>query len=120
MKKLIIANWKMNPETSEEAKKLVSSIEHRMATVAEHTEVVIAAPFVFLPTLSHSVHHVKLGAQNISWLDRGAMTGEISAVQLQPWKVQFVILGHSERRLFLGETDSVVNAKIIIALKNKL
>ena len=120
MKKLIIANWKMNPKTIEEAKKLASAIEHRLAAVSDHTEVVICTPYIFLPAMSHYVHHTKLGAQNISWQESGALTGEISAEQLKPWKVEYAILGHSERRLYLGETDSVVNAKIITALKHKI
>ena len=120
MKKLIIANWKMNPQTVEEARHLVSAIEHRMSSVVDNVEVVICAPFVYLPALSHYTHHLSLGAQNISWVEHGAMTGEISASQVKQWKANYVILGHSERRLNLGETDSIVNAKIFTALKYKL
>jgi len=120
MKKLIVANWKMNPQTLAEARKLVSSCEHRMNTVSDHTEVVMCTPFVFLPALTHYTHHVKIGAQNISWQESGALTGEISGQQLNNFKVSHVIVGHSERRLYLGETDSVVNLKIIMALKHKI
>src|SRR5437870_3989253 len=119
MKKLVIANWKMNPRTLDEASRLISSWQHR-AHVLEHTEVVVCAPFLFLPGLSHRVSNVKLGAQNVSWAFSGALTGEISAAQLKEWKVEYVILGHSERRLYLGETDSVVNAKLQTALKHRL
>jgi triosephosphate isomerase (TIM) len=120
MKKLIIANWKMNPQTVEEARRLVSSFEHRMHAVSGHTEVAICPPFVYLPAFTHYVHTLKLGAQNSSWVEHGAMTGEISPAQIKQWNVEYVILGHSERRLYLGETDSVVNAKIISVLKNKM
>lgn len=120
MKKLIVANWKMNPQTVEEAKHLVASIDHRSRSVDAHTEVVVCPPFVYLPALMHSVSKVSLGAQNMSWADGGPLTGEISASMLMQWKVNFVILGHSERRLSLGETDSVVNAKVIAALKHKI
>jgi len=120
MKKLIIANWKMNPQKLEEARRLVSSLSYRMHLMADHTEVVICAPFVFLPGLMHHAGHIKLGAQNLSWAAAGPFTGEISAQQLKQFKVEFVILGHSERRLFLGETDSVVNAKISACLSNQL
>src|SRR6185436_11747194 len=120
MKKLIVANWKMNPQTLDEARKLVSSFEHRMPTVLAHTEVVACVPSVFIAALSHYVHNAKLGAQNISWADAGALTGEISASQLKQWNVQYVILGHCERRMYMGETDTVVNAKILAALKNKI
>ncbi len=120
MKKLIIANWKMNPQSVDEARRLVSSLEYRMHAVSGHTEVVICPPFVYLPALTHYTHGIKLGAQNVSWVEHGAMTGEISPAQVKQWNVHYVILGHSERRLYLGETDSVVNAKIISALKYKL
>src|SRR5256885_669908 len=120
MKKLIIANWKMNPQSVEEARRLVSSLEHRMATVSDKTEVVICPPFVYLPAFAHYFHHLKLGSQNVSWVEHGALTGEISPAQIKQFNVQYVILGHSERRLYLGETDSMVNAKIATSLKNKI
>jgi triosephosphate isomerase len=120
IKKLVVANWKVNPQTIDEARRLISSFEYRMHAVAEHTEVVICAPHVFLAPLAHFVHATKLGAQNVSWIEHGAMTGEVSAGMLKNWNVSYVILGHSERRLYLGETDSIVNAKIITALKYKL
>ena len=120
MKKLIIANWKMNPQTIQEARSLVSSLEHRMHAVSAYTEVVVCAPYVFLPALSHYTSKIILGAQNCSWEEQGALTGEISARQLGLWNIQYVILGHSERRIYLGETNSIVNAKIITALNNKI
>lgn len=120
MKKLIVANWKMNPQAAPDAKRLVALIEHRMHAVSANTEVVVCPPFVYLPALMHYTKGVELGAQNMSWADAGALTGEISAGMLKQWGVGYVILGHSERRLYLGETDSVVNAKITEALKNKI
>lgn len=120
MKKFIVANWKMNPQTVEEARKLVASWEHRMHAISDHVEVVVCAPFVYLPALAHYTHEIKLGAQNVSWGDTGALTGEISVLMLKQWKIQFVILGHSERRLYMGETDSVINAKIMEVLNHKI
>jgi triosephosphate isomerase len=120
MKKLIIANWKMNPDTLEKARVLVSSLEHRMHNVYAKTEVVVCPPFTFLPPLMHYSHMMQLGAQNMSWAVAGPFTGEISAAMLQNFKVNYVILGHSERRLYLGETDAMVNAKIIAALNAKM
>jgi triosephosphate isomerase len=120
MKKLIIANWKMNPDTIEQARVLVSTLEHRMHQVAPKTDVVICPPFTFIAPLSHYSHLTHLGAQNVSWALSGAFTGEISTTMLKNWKTQFVILGHSERRLYLGETDSMVNAKVIACLNAKL
>ncbi len=120
MKKLIVANWKMNPKTIDEARKLVSSWEHRVSTVSGHVDVVVCAPFVYLPALSHYTQGVLIGAQNASWEELGALTGEVSALMLRQWNVKYVILGHSERRLYLGETDSMVNAKILACLKQKI
>jgi triosephosphate isomerase len=120
MKKLIVANWKMNPQTMDEARKLVVPLEHRMHLVSEKAEVVICTPYVYLPAFSHYLHYLKLGAQNISWDASGALTGEISPDQITQWNVEYVILGHSERRIYLGETDSVINLKIINALKHKM
>ena len=94
MKKLVIANWKMNPESLDEARKLVSSWEHRMHLV-KNAEVVVCAPNIFLPALFHYTHNVKLGAQNMSWEEKGAFTGEISPTQLKPFKTEFVLFVHS-------------------------
>lgn len=120
MKKLIIANWKMNPDDLATARVLVSSLEHRMHQVFDKTEVVICPPFTLLAPLMHYSHMTSLGAQNMSWAAGGPFTGEISAAQLKNFKVNYVILGHSERRLYLGETDSMVNAKLIAALNAKI
>lgn len=120
MKKLIIANWKMNPDTVEQARILVSTLEHRMHQVYSKTDVVICPPFTFLAPLSHYSHLSHIGAQNVSWAASGAFTGEISAAMIKNWRAEYVILGHSERRLYLGETDSMVNAKIIACLNAKL
>lgn len=120
MKKLIIANWKMNPESVEQARVLVSSLEHRMHMVFEKTEVVLCPPFPFLAPLMHYSHMTQIGAQNVSWAEKGAFTGEVSSSMLKNFRVNYVILGHSERRLYLGETDSMVNAKLIACLNAKL
>ncbi|MBI2356286.1 MAG: triose-phosphate isomerase [Candidatus Doudnabacteria bacterium] len=119
MKKIVVANWKMNPEKLEQARILVLSLEHRVNQL-DKVEVVVCAPYIYLPPLSHYCSLTKLGAQNVNWLAKGSLTGEISAVQLKSFRVSYVILGHSERRLYLGETDSMVNAKIITALKYHL
>src|SRR5687768_16811164 len=100
MRKLVVANWKMNPQTAEEARKLISAWEHDLRRMDDSVEVVVAAPFVFLPGLSTLVKQVQLGAQNASWQDKGALTGEISPKQLVELGVSHVLLGHSERRLF--------------------
>lgn len=120
MKKLIIANWKMNPDTVAEARSLLLPIEHKMHLIEKNVDVCVCPPAVFLAPLNHTSHKVTLGAQNVSWLDSGALTGEISSAQLKQWKVKYVIIGHSERRIYLGETDEMVSKKIIQVLKARL
>lgn len=122
MKKIIIGNWKMNPEMAEEAKRIFSGIK-KLARDFKKTEIVICPPFVFLVSLSTSnlqLSNLKLGAQNIFEEDpkngSRAFTGETSATMLKGLAVEYVILGHSERRA-RGETDEVVNKKIKTALK---
>jgi len=119
-KKLVIGNWKMNPQTPEAALDLVKALEHLHPAEAKHVATVVCPPFVFISQISKQLQHLKLGAQNVSWAESGSLTGEISAKELKEFGVQYVILGHSERRLFMGETDSVVNAKLVESLKHEL
>lgn len=111
-KKLIIANWKMNPKTSKEAA-ILARAASETARVAKNVEVVIAPPFVHLQAMGG----VKLGAQNVFWENIGAHTGEISPIQLKAFGVRHVLVGHSERRA-LGETNEEVNKKIKAVLES--
>lgn len=116
-KKLIIANWKANPDAPGRAAVLASKIEQAIAT-ARNIEVVIAPPFPFLTAVASIIRHAKLGSQNAFWGDTGPFTGEVSWHQLKHLKVRYVIVGHSERRLLLGETDEMVNRKIRALLEH--
>ena len=80
-------------------------------------EAVLCVPFTALGTLSKNLHgsRVKLGAQNIHWEDEGAYTGEISGSMLEELGVRYVIVGHSERRQYFGETDETVNRRLLAA-----
>lgn len=110
--KLIAANWKMNPATLEEARKLAAEVERAVTgLIYGQVEVVICAPFIYLPALKHTVHHVRLGAQNVSAEETGPFTGEISALQLKNLGIGYVLVGHSERRT-LGEDNRVINNKL--------
>lgn len=120
MKKLIIANWKMNPTTLDQARVLVQSVEHRMHLVKDQVEVVVCPPFLYIPAFSHHTSMATLGAQDMAWESEGAFTGEISPKQLNQWEVEYVILGHSERRIYNGENNLDVRKKIIAALKHKI
>jgi triosephosphate isomerase len=117
-KKLIIANWKMNPETFSEARELFNAIKKETKKM-NNIEVVIAPPAIMIPQLKMD-DNINIGAQNMHWEEKGAFTGEISPVMLKDAMVKYVIIGHSERRIYFKETDEMVNIKILSALKNKL
>ncbi len=110
----------MNPQSLEEARRLSFAIEQGLlATNRNRVETVICPPFVFLPAVAYSLHFAKLGAQDVASLPQGPFTGEVSGGQLQEFAVQYVIIGHSERRS-LGEDDKFINKKIRMATLTKL
>ncbi len=110
-KKLVVANWKMNPPSLNEAKDLVKDVK-RTARNLRKTNVCICPPFVYLLPLAKLVNKpLYLGAQNAHHEYLGAFTGEISFSELPQFGVDYVILGHSERRK-MGETDEVINKKV--------
>lgn len=115
MKNLIVANWKMNPVSQEEAKNIFDAIRDGVRGLK--AEVVICPPSVYLYASIFGEGIVSMGAQNIYFEDKGAFTGEISAAMLKDLKVEYVIIGHSERRKYFGETDETVNKKIKKALE---
>ena len=105
MKPLIVANWKCNPTTLEEAKKIFKKANFPGA------EVVICPPFIYLSTLGAK------GAQDCFWEEKGAYTGEISPKMLRDLGVEYVIIGHSERRKYFKETDETINKKMKAVIK---
>lgn len=121
-KKIVAANWKMNL-TLTEGKTLVEEVLKALPTLSENHQVVITTPFVHLTQTAAQLGaytHIYLGAQNCSSEASGAFTGETSAAMLQSAGVQSVIIGHSERREYFGETDEVLVKKIDQALKHNL
>jgi len=119
-KKLIAGNWKMNKSGSEAAE-LVSELVAQLGPQTE-VDVLVCPPFTALETVSRKLEgtSLKLGAQNMHAERSGAYTGEISAPMLRDLFVTYVILGHSERRALFGETDEVINGKVLASLKNEL
>lgn len=116
MRKPIIAgNWKMH-NTMAEAKTLVKDLAALVADA--QAEVVVCAPFTALAAAKEAAQgtNIKVGAQNIHWEAKGAFTGEISAAMLKEIGVEYVVVGHSERRQYFAETDETVNKRTKAAL----
>ena len=120
MRKPIIAgNWKMN-KTVEEAKALVAELIPLVKDAK--CDVVVCPPYVCLPAVVEAVKgtNIGVGAQNIHFEEKGAYTGEVAPDMLRSLGVQYVIIGHSERRQYFAETDETVNKKIKAALAHGL
>ena len=118
-RKVIIAgNWKMN-KTAAEGKALVDALKPLVADVCpDVADIVVCPTFTTLAAVIDAVKgsNIKVGAQNVHWAESGAFTGEISAAMLKELGVEYVILGHSERRQYFGETDETVNKRLKAAL----
>jgi len=114
---LVAANWKMNPNSADEALDLVRGVLSVARGHADRVEVAIFPPFPWLLAVAEVLAEsgVKLGAQDCFWEPSGAYTGEVSPAMLKGW-CQWVIVGHSERRIHLGETDEMVAKKTAAAL----
>ncbi|MGE5629759.1 MAG: triose-phosphate isomerase [Caulobacteraceae bacterium] len=120
MRRVVIAgNWKMN-KTVGEAVKLVTDLLPLVKNAK--AEVVVCPPFVDLSEVEKAVNgsNMGVGAQNMYYKDSGAFTGEVSPVFLKDMKIEYVILGHSERRQFFKEDDSEINKKVLAALNHGL
>ncbi len=114
MRKIVIAgNWKMFKTQAETQEFLRGFLPHLEET-PQGREVVLCPPFTDLNLLSKSLHGslIQLGAQNVHWEENGAYTGEISGPMLTESGVRYVIVGHSERRQYFGETDATVNLRL--------
>lgn len=119
LNKLIIANWKMNPQTKKEAEILFNKTSSFIKNIKK-VETIICPPFPFL-FLKDKIKNkkLKLGSQDVFYEKEGSYTGEISASMLKNFGVEYVIVGHSERRKLL-DTNSDINKKMIIAVKNNI
>jgi triosephosphate isomerase len=119
-KPIIVGNWKMNKLTSE-AVELAREVKNRVGTIADK-EIVLCPPFTVLSSVKQVIEDssLKLGAQNMHWEVRGAYTGEVSPMMLKDIGCSYVIIGHSERRRYFGETNETVNKKTRIAFSTGL
>lgn len=114
MRKIVIAgNWKMF-KTQAESLEFLQGFLPTLENTPQEREVLLCAPFTALNILSKNLHgtRVQLGAQNVHWEENGAYTGEISGPMLTEIGVRYVIVGHSERRQYFGETDETVNLRL--------
>lgn len=118
-KRIIAGNWKMN-KTPKQAIELVNLIKD--GANSNDVDVVFCVPYVNLATVINELKgtNICVGAQNMHFEESGAFTGEISASMLKEMGVKYVVLGHSERRAYFGETDETVNLKTKVALQNGL
>ena len=118
-RKVIAGNWKMNMLPNE----AMAFIEQLTPLVKDTKhEVILCVPYtdLFYSLLTAQGTNIKIGAQNMHWEEKGAYTGEVSGKMLKSIQVEYVIIGHSERRQYFAETDETVNKKIKAALQNEL
>lgn len=121
-----IANWKMNPVRIEEAEALLTAALKGMGRLdlGKDKTVVICPPFVFLERMKKNLlqktRAIFLGAQDCFWEEKGAFTGEVSPLMLKGMGCDYVIIGHSERKQYKGETEETINRKLKAALKTRL
>ncbi|HHZ01105.1 MAG TPA: triose-phosphate isomerase [Sedimentibacter sp.] len=118
-KKLIAGNWKMNNNVEESLKLVEALISSKLK---EDVDVLICPPFTSLYPVIRELKNssIKTGAQNVHYEDKGAYTGEVSPLMLKSLGVEYVIIGHSERRQYFGETDLIINKKVKACLRHGL
>lgn len=121
---IIAGNWKMNNLVSD-SKKLVSELKNKLegAKKEDLPEIILCPTFTSLVAVANELDHngvINLGAQNCDYRDKGAYTGEVSALMVKDLCVEFVIVGHSERRTMFGDTDEVVNKKVKAILAQEM
>ncbi|HGM3773043.1 TPA: triose-phosphate isomerase [Clostridioides difficile] len=117
MRKPIIAgNWKMH-KTIKEALEFVNEVKDKVNS--DKVEAVICAPFTLLKDLKEATKgtNIKIGAQNMHFEEKGAFTGEVSPLMLKEIDMDYVVIGHSERRQYFNETDETVNKKVLKSLE---
>ncbi|MDO4692515.1 MAG: triose-phosphate isomerase [Porphyromonadaceae bacterium] len=118
-KNIVAGNWKMN-KTLSEGIAFVDELNQALKGKSPKCDVVIAAPFVHLATLAAKAEGFAISAENCADKDKGAYTGEVSAAMVASTGAKYVILGHSERRAYYGETDAILTDKVNLALSNGL
>jgi triosephosphate isomerase len=110
-KKIIIGNWKLNPRTKNKALQLVGDI---ISSINSSIDVCIIPPQLFIPLIANELRgtNIAVGSQNCHYESDGAYTGEVSIESLKEYNVEYVLCGHSERRVLFKETDLMINKKV--------
>ncbi len=120
MSKILAFNWKLNPQTKKQAESLLDFYAKNSAKAK--SQVVVCPPFEYLFDFSRhlksDIRYLNLGSQDCFWENIGPYTGTVSPLNLKLSGIDYVILGHSERRILLGETDAMVNKKILAAINS--
>lgn len=118
-KNIVAGNWKMN-KNLQEGVAFAKELEAALAGKTLNCDVVIGTPFIHLASVASAVKVVGVAAQNCADKVSGAYTGEVSAAMVASTGAKYVILGHSERRAYYGETDAILKEKVLLALANGL
>lgn len=118
-KKIVAGNWKMNKLHSE-AFVLMRELEEALSKQTTAADVLVFPPYLYLQEIQSLASKIKVGAQNCHWEDVGAYTGEVSAAMLESVGVSYVIIGHSERRNYFNETNTLLSKKVLQALNHNL
>ncbi len=119
-KKLIVANWKMNPTSEAEVRFIFDNIK-KVASRLQNIQTVICPPFVYIKKLidAYKGHRIVIGAQDTFIKNKGSFTGEVSSEMLEDIGAEYVIIGHSERRA-MGETDEMISQKVLFSVRADL
>ena len=118
-KNIVAGNWKMN-NTLQEGLLLAEELQQALKGKEVNCEVVICTPFIHLASIAGKISTISLGAQNCADKGSGAFTGEVSAAMIASTGAKYVIIGHSERRAYYGETNASLKEKVMLALSNRL
>jgi len=118
-KNIVAGNWKMN-NNLQEGLDLAKELQKTLKGKTLQCEVVICTPFIHLASVAKEINTIGLGAQNCADKVSGAYTGEVSAAMVASTGAQYVIIGHSERRAYYGETNAILKEKVLLALANNL
>ena len=121
-KKIVAGNWKMNMELSEGLSLADSINKHLINKSLDKAVVILCPPFIHLASMNEILKDgkISIGAQNCASETSGAFTGEVSAAMIKSTGAEYVIIGHSERRIYYNEDDNVLNKKVLIALNSEL